>query len=128
MKETAHGNHPLYDVIVIGGGPAGLMAAGTAGLRGKRVLLLEKNASVGKKLLITGGGRSNITNNKPDVRTLLAKYKGAGPFLFSAFSQFSVTDALEFFTSRNMPIKEEAEARIFPASNKAQSVWDTLVA
>ena len=105
-----------------------MMAAGTAAKRGLSVLLLEKNANVGKKLLITGGGRSNITNNKPDVRTLLAKYKAGGPFLFSAFSQFSVKDTLEFFTASKMPIKEEAEARIFPASNKAKSVWDAMVA
>ncbi len=117
----------IYDVVVIGGGPAGIMAAGMAAARGKNVALLEKNAQLGKKLLITGGGRCNITNNKQDVRVILAKYKGGGPFLFSAFSQFSVKDTLEFFNSRGMETKEEADARIFPTSNKAQSVWDTLV-
>jgi predicted Rossmann fold flavoprotein len=126
VKTGSHA-HTIWDVVVIGGGPAGMMAAGTAAERGRRVLLLEKNGSLGKKLLITGGGRSNITNNKPEVRTMLAKYKGASQFLFSAFSQFSVTDTLQFFNNRNMPTKEEAEGRVFPVSNKALSVWEALV-
>ena len=117
---------PVWDVVVIGGGPAGMMAAGRAAERGRSVLLLEKNASLGKKLLITGGGRCNVTNNK-ELRILLARYKGKDKFLFSAFSQFSIEDALSFFHARGMATKEEAEGRIFPVSNSAQSVWDVLV-
>ena len=117
----------LYDVVVIGGGAAGMMAAGRAAECGLSVLVLDKNSGLGKKLLITGGGRCNITNNKPDVRTMLAKYKGNDKFLFSAFAQFSVKDTLEFFNSRGMPTKEENENRIFPVSDKSKSVWDVLV-
>jgi predicted Rossmann fold flavoprotein len=116
----------IYDVVVIGGGPAGMMAAGRAGERGLSVLVLEKNPGLGKKLLITGGGRCNVTNNKPDVRTMLAKYKGNDKFLHSPFSQFDVKSTLEFFNSRGMPTKEENENRIFPVSDRAQSVWDVL--
>lgn len=117
----------LWDVVVIGGGPAGMMAAGKAATRGRRVLLLEKNPTLGKKLLITGGGRCNVTNNKPEMRSMVTKYKGNDQFLFSAFSQFGVAEALEFFHTRGMPTKEENEGRIFPVSNKAKSVWDVLV-
>ncbi|MDP3881048.1 MAG: NAD(P)/FAD-dependent oxidoreductase [bacterium] len=109
------------------GGPAGMMAAGRAAERGQPVLLLEKNPILGKKLLITGGGRCNVTNNKPELRTMLSKYKGNDQFLFSAFSQFSVKDALAFFNKRGMATKEENEGRIFPVSNSAKSVWDVLV-
>lgn len=116
-----------YDVIVIGGGPAGMMSAGAAASRGKRVLLLEKNPSLGKKLLITGGGRCNLTNNKTEVRTMLSKYKGNDQFLFSAFAKFSVKDALAFFNSRGLATKEENEGRIFPVSDSAKSVFDVLV-
>lgn len=125
MATTASGNK-LWDVIVIGGGPAGMMAAGQAASRGKSVLLLEKNNSLGKKLLITGGGRCNLTNNKPDNRTMLSKYKGNDQFLFSTFSQFNVESTLAFFNSRGMATKEENEGRIFPVSNSAQSVYDVL--
>lgn len=118
--------HTMWDVVVIGGGPAGMIAAGRAGALGKKVLLLEKNTQLGKKLLITGGGRSNITNNKTNTREILAKYKGSDKFLFSAFSQFNVTDTLSFFNERGMPTKEENEGRIFPVSNSAQSVFDVL--
>ncbi|MFY9457838.1 MAG: aminoacetone oxidase family FAD-binding enzyme [Candidatus Spechtbacterales bacterium] len=122
----------VWDVVVIGAGPAGMMAAGRAAERGATelgysVLLLEKNLTLGKKLLITGGGRCNVTNNKTEIRTMLAKYKGNGKFLFSAFSQFGVRDSFNFFNRRGMATKEEAEGRIFPVSNKAQSVHDVLV-
>ncbi len=117
----------MHDVVVIGGGPAGMMAAGRAAERGLSVLLLEKNPGLGKKLLITGGGRCNVTNNKTEVRTMLAKYKGNDQFLFSAFAQFSVADALAFFNSRGMATKEENDGRIFPVSDSARSVWDVLV-
>ena len=112
---------------MIGGGPAGMMTAGRAGTRGLSVLLLEKNKTLGKKLLITGGGRCNLANNIPNTRTLLAKYKNSDQFLFSAFSQFGVKDTLQFFKDRELATKEEAEGRIFPVSNKAQSVLDALV-
>lgn len=117
----------IYDVAVIGGGPAGMMAAGKAAEQGRKVVLLEKNKTLGVKLLITGGGRCNVTNAQFDVRTFLKKYKDSDKFLFSSFSQFSVKDTLEFFNSRGMETKVEAENRVFPVSNSAQSVWDVLV-
>ncbi len=116
-----------WDVIVIGGGASGMMAASVAAKRGRRVLLLEKNTTLGKKLLITGGGRCNVTNAEFDTRTLLSKYKESNKFLFSAFSKFSVEDALKFFNSRGMETKIEAEKRVFPLTNKAESVWEVLV-
>lgn len=117
----------IYDVAIIGGGPAGMMAAGRASSLGSRVIILEKNATLGVKLLITGGGRCNVTNAQFDVRTFLKKYKESDKFLFSAFSQFSVKDTLEFFNGKGMPTKVEAENRVFPVSDSAQSVWDVLV-
>lgn len=117
----------IYDVVVIGGGPAGMMAAGKAAESGARVVLLEKNTSLGKKLLITGGGRCNVTNAEFDQHILLGKYKDSKKFLFSPFSQFGVESTFEFFQSRQMPMKVEAEKRAFPLSDKAQSVWDVLV-
>ncbi|MFZ2621352.1 MAG: aminoacetone oxidase family FAD-binding enzyme [Minisyncoccia bacterium] len=115
-----------WDVVVIGGGPAGMMAAGTAGSKGKKVLLIEKNDSLGKKLLITGGGRCNVTNAELGVRKLLSKFKDSNKFLFSAFSQFSVKETLDFFHSHGMETKEEVFGRVFPASDSAQSVWNVL--
>lgn len=117
----------IFDVLVIGGGPAGMMAAGRAAERGKQVLLLEKNKTLGKKLLITGGGRCNVTNNKKDVRTMLAKYKKAEQFLFSAFSQFAVTETCDFFASHGVLFKEENEGRLFPVTDSAESVFEVLV-
>ncbi|MES2437080.1 MAG: aminoacetone oxidase family FAD-binding enzyme [Patescibacteria group bacterium] len=117
----------LWDVAVIGGGPAGMMAAGRAAERGLKVILIEKNDSLGKKLLITGGGRCNVTNGELDTRTLLSKFKDNDKFLFSAFSQWSVQETLDFFHIHNMETKEEKEKRVFPISNKSQSVWNVLV-
>ena len=116
-----------WDIIVVGGGPAGMMAAGRAAERGARVILIEKNAALGKKLLITGGGRCNVTNSEFDNRKLLEKFKANGKFLFSAFSQWSVKEALDFFHTKGMDTKVENELRTFPASNSAQSVWNVLV-
>ena len=121
------GTNNEWDVVVIGGGPAGMMAAGRAAERGRSVLLLEKNPGLGKKLLITGGGRCNLTNNKPEIRAIVSKYKGNDQFLFSAFSQFGVKEALEFFNERGVVTKEENEGRIFPVSDSAKSVWDALI-
>ncbi len=125
----------LYEIVVIGGGPAGMMAAGRAAeirnsihhIRSRySILLLEKNPTLGKKLLITGGGRCNVTNNKPETRAMLSKYKDSDKFLFSAFSQFGVKETLEFFNKRGMATKEENEGRIFPVSDRSQSVCDVL--
>ncbi len=128
VSNAARNESEIYDVAVIGGGPAGMMAAGRAAERGLKVILIEKNNSLGKKLLITGGGRCNVTNAEFDDRALLDKFKGNGKFLFSAFSQWSVKESLNFFNSRGMPTKVEAEKRVFPVSDSAQSVWDVVVA
>lgn len=117
----------LWDVVVVGGGPAGMMSAITAATNGAHVLLIEKNQTLGKKLLITGGGRCNVTNGEFDNRKLLAKFKDNAKFLFSTFSEWSVKDTLDFFHINNMPTKVENELRVFPVSNSAQSVWDVLV-
>jgi len=118
---------PIWDVIVIGGGPAGMMSALRAKERGLSVLLLEKNKKLGKKLLITGGGRCNITNATYDSRALLVKYKKAQKFLFSPFSQFAVFDTVNFFESRGLALKIENERRMFPVTDSARSVWEVLV-
>ncbi len=104
-----------------------MMAAGRAAERGGKVLLLEKNRGLGKKLLITGGGRCNVTNAEPDVRKLLARFKESTEYLFSAFSQWGVKETLAFFNDRGMETKVENEQRVFPVSNSAQSVWDVVV-
>lgn len=117
-----------WDVIVIGGGPAGLMTAARAGERGKKVLLLEKNNRPGVKLSMTGGGRCNVTNNKPDVRTMLANYKDAGKFLFSTFTQHGVTETIDWFAARGVPFHQENDGRLFPATNSAETIRNTLIA
>ena len=115
-----------YDVIVIGGGASGTMAAGRAAELGKKVLLLEKNAKLGEKLAISGGGRCNILNAEENKRTLLAHYGKAEQFLYSPFSQFSMRDAYSFFESRGLPLKVEARKRAFPQSGKAADVVRVL--
>ena len=119
-------NAIVWDVVVIGGGPAGMTAAIEAATRGKSVVLLEKNSGLGKKLLITGGGRCNVTNNKPVVREMLSQYKEAGKFLFSTFMQYGVTETIEFFNKRGLPFIEENEGRLFPVTEKAESVYGVL--
>ncbi len=117
----------LWDVAVIGGGPSGMMAAARAAERDLKVILVEKNGTLGKKLLITGGGRCNVTNAEPDTRKLLSKFKDSEQFLFSAFSKWSVKETLDFFHLNNMETKVEAYQRVFPISNRSESVWKVLV-
>lgn len=117
-------NH--YDCIVVGGGASGMMAAGTAAARGKRVLILEKNAVLGAKLNITGGGRCNVTNAEYDVRALLAHYGKAEHFLYSAFAQFGVKDTFEFFESRGLPLVIQARKRAFPHTERAPDVCNVM--
>ncbi len=124
---SSNPTNTLWDVAIIGGGAAGMMAAGRAAERGLKVVVLEKNEGLGKKLLITGGGRCNVTNAEFDTRTLLSKFKGSDKFLFTPFSIHNVENSLKFFNSRNMPTKVENDKRVFPVSNSAKSVWDVLV-
>jgi predicted Rossmann fold flavoprotein len=116
-----------YHTIVIGGGPAGLMAAGRAAENGARVLLFEKNSLLGRKLLLTGGGRCNLTNAEFDKNIFLSKFKEAKKYLFSPFAKFGVEETIEFFEQQNLPTKIEAEKRVFPISDKAQDVLDTMI-
>ncbi len=122
MKQ--HKDH--FDVIVIGAGASGMMAAATAAKRGRRVLLLEKNKNLGEKLKITGGGRCNITNAEEDVRVLLSHYGEAEQFLYSSFSQFGMKDTFTFFESRGLPLVVEARKRAFPKTQKALDVYKVL--
>lgn len=115
-----------FDVVVIGGGPSGMMAAISAAELGKSVVILEKNKSLGKKLDITGGGRCNITNAEFDTKKLLAMYGDAAPFLHSPFSQFSVQDTFDFFESRGTPLVVQALKRAFPKTEKATDVTNLL--
>lgn len=117
----------MYDVIVIGGGASGMMAAGIAAASGKQVLLLEKNKRLGEKLRITGGGRCNITNNEENIHTLLASYGAAKDFLYSPFSVFGVADTFTFFEGRGLPLFTEARKRVFPRSEKASDVCEVLI-
>ncbi len=103
-----------------------MMAAGRAAELGKRVALLEKNTTLGKKLLITGGGRCNIVNAEFDTRLLTEKYGKKGKSLFSVFSQFDVEATIAFFESKGLKIKVEAEKRAFPVSDRAEDVHKTM--
>lgn len=115
------------DVIVVGGGAAGMMAAGRAAERGKRVLLVEKNKDLGQKLSITGGGRCNITNAEYDNRILLVNYGDAEKFLYATFSRFAVEQTFSFFETRGLSLVVEAGKRAFPNTLKAMDVTRVMV-
>ncbi len=117
-----------YDLIVIGGGASGMMAAGRAAERGLRVLLLEKNKKLGEKLRISGGGRCNITNAEEDERKLLKNYGDAEQFLYSLFAQFGMKDTFTFFESRQLSLVIEAGKRAFPHTHNAGDVVEVLEA
>jgi predicted Rossmann fold flavoprotein len=115
-----------YDVLVIGGGPSGLMAAIAAGQQGARVLLVDKGDKLGRKLAISGGGRCNVTNRLP-IDEIIKHIPGNGRFLYSAFSEFSNEDIISFFENLGIKLKEEDHGRMFPVTDKAQSVVDALL-
>jgi predicted Rossmann fold flavoprotein len=117
-----------YDVAVIGGGPAGMMAAGRAGELGARVILLEKTRRLGTKLLITGKGRCNITNNTDSDREMIETFGKNGKFLFSSLKKFGVAAVLDFFAAQGVPTKVERGNRVFPESDSSRDVADALIA
>ena len=114
-----------YDVIVIGGGPAGMFAAITAAENGKKVLLLERNDRLGKKLLITGKGRCNVTNNC-DMQEVMQNIPRNGRFLYSALTEFPPARIMAFFEKQGCALKTERGNRVFPVSDQAASVLDAL--
>ena len=113
------------EIVVIGGGAAGMMAAISAAERGAFVTLLEPNERLGKKLNITGKGRCNLTNNA-GPEELLANIPCNGKFLYSAFSRFNAQDAMAFFEDLGVPLKTERGNRVFPVSDRAFDVSAAL--
>lgn len=113
-------------VIVIGAGAAGTMAAGAAAENGADVLLLERNEKIARKVLITGKGRCNVTNNVSDVQSFIQNIPGNGRFLYGAFSAFDNHDVMNFFEDYGVPLKVERGDRVFPVSDKAMDIVDAL--
>ncbi|MBE6958614.1 MAG: NAD(P)/FAD-dependent oxidoreductase [Ruminococcaceae bacterium] len=113
------------DVIVIGGGPAGMFAAITAAKKGKKVLLFERNDRLGKKLLITGKGRCNVTNNC-DIQEVLQNIPRNGRFLYSAMAAMPPASVMKFFEFNGCSLKTERGNRVFPVSDKSVSVLNCL--
>ena len=114
-----------YQTIVIGGGPAGMMATIASASYGQATLLIEKNKKLGKKLAGTGGGRCNVTNNGT-LDDLIAGIPGNGRFLYSVFSQFDNHDIIQFFTDNGVKLKVEDHGRVFPTSDQSLTIIQAL--
>ena len=110
-----------YDTIIIGGGPAGMMAAISSSYYGNKTLLIEKNRRLGKKLAGTGGGRCNVTNNGT-LDDLMAGIPGNGSFLYSVFSQFDNHDIIQFFEDRGVALKVEDHGRVSQKQTNLKSL------
>ncbi|CAD2073333.1 NAD(FAD)-utilizing dehydrogenase [Jeotgalicoccus coquinae] len=116
----------MYDTIVIGGGVSGIMASYAASLNNNKVLLIEKNKKLGKKLLISGGGRCNVTNRLP-YEEIIKHIPGNGKFLYGPFSVFDNESIINFVESNGVKLKEEDHGRMFPVSNKAKDVLNVFL-
>ncbi len=116
----------MSDVIVVGAGPAGMMAAYTAAKNGASVSIIEKNKHPGRKLLLTGKGRCNVTNNC-DNEELMQNINKNGRFLFSVFSSFTPQDTIDFFQAEGVPLKTERGKRVFPVSDKSSDINNALI-
>lgn len=116
-----------YDIAIIGGGPAGLMAAARASEVGARVILLEKNAVLGRKLLLTGGGRCNITNNIENPRLMATAFGVGGKFLAPALRYFGVKEIKAFLINQGVKLKVEKNNQVFPRSDQAKEVLAALL-
>jgi predicted Rossmann fold flavoprotein len=117
----------VFDVAVIGGGPAGMIAAGRAAELGVKVVLIEKNEVLGKKLLLTGKGRCNFTHNELDIRKFAEKYGRNGRFLYKALSVFGAKEVIDFFESRGVKGKVEQGDRVFPDNGNVQDILKVLL-
>jgi len=122
-----HKNLPsdVCDIAVVGAGAAGAMAAIRAGQLKRNVVLVERNSSLGRKILLTGKGRCNLTNTAP-VETFIEKFGKQGPFLRTAFFVFFNRDLMDFFKSNGLALKEERQGRVFPSDDRASSVVKVL--
>jgi len=116
-----------YDIAVIGAGPAGLMAASTAAAAGASVVLLEKNDKAGRKLLITGKGRCNLTIVEEELENFIAAFGKNGKFLYPALHEFSIEETIKFFEKLGLPTKVERGKRAFPVSDKASDLLSALL-
>ena len=114
------------DLVVIGGGPSGMLCAIRAAERGKKVVILDDNRQLGRKLRITGKGRCNLTNNC-DTKTILQNIPGDGRFLYSALSRFGPQEVMAYFSGLGVPLKTERGNRVFPVSDNANDIADALV-
>jgi hypothetical protein len=114
------------EIAVIGGGPAGMIAAGKAAKSGQKTILLEKQPNLGEKLLLTGHGRCNLTATIYEVDSFIKDLRNNGEFLYSSLYQFDVRQTLKFFKDRGVEVKEERGKRIFPKSDQAQTILDCL--
>ncbi|MFH1258587.1 MAG: NAD(P)/FAD-dependent oxidoreductase [Elusimicrobiota bacterium] len=122
---TTKKNNFSADIIVVGGGPAGMMAAGRAGELGATVTLLEKTYRMGAKLLLTGGGRCNISNSA-GLTEFIKAFGQNGPFLYRAFHVFFNQDLINFFSARGLETRQEPDGKIFPVNDNAESVLTVL--
>ncbi len=114
-------------LLVIGGGAAGLMAAGTSSHMNAETIVLERNERPARKLMITGKGRCNVTNNCPSLQELISNVPRNGRFLYGAFSRFMPSDVIDFFEDRGVALKTERGNRVFPVSDNAVDIVDALV-
>lgn len=117
-----------YDLVIIGAGPAGLTAAIRAAERGKKVIILEKGPSAGRKLLLCGNRRCNITNAEKDPQLFVTNYMKNPKFMLSMLYNYSNSDVMRFFESRGVALKLEPGLKVFPKSNKAEDVLNVLLA